>query len=178
MARPLTPPFSEHRDLVAFLGGACLFLSAIEYLIPKPIPLLRVGISNLPLLIGLDVLPPGALLLVGALKVAGQGLVAGTLFSYVTLFSAAGTLASVLAMLAVRRLLGRHIGLVGIGVCGAMLSNLVQLLLARFLVFGDGAWLLAAPFLAIGTVMSAVLGWIAERFVARSRWLASLKGAA
>jgi heptaprenyl diphosphate synthase len=176
-ARRSEPP-ARPADLVAFLGGACLFLSAIEYLIPKPIPFLRVGIANLPLLIGLDLLAPASLLLVAALKVAGQGLVTGTLFSYVTLFSAGGTLASALAMLAVRRALGRRVTLVGVGVIGALVSNLCQLLLARLLVFGEGVWLVAAPFLAVGTVTAAVLGWLAEGFAARSRWLASVRGRA
>ncbi len=102
-----TAPRSDDRDLVAFLGGLCLFLSTVEYLVPKPIPFLRIGIANLPLLIGLDLLSPGRLLLVACLKVIGQGLVSGTLTSYVFLFSAAGTFTSALAMLAARRISGR-----------------------------------------------------------------------
>lgn len=169
-------PLSRDHELVAFLGGVSLFLSTIEYLIPKPIPFLRVGIANLPLLIGLDIMSPGLLLLLATLKVLGQGLVTGTLFSYVFLFSAAGTYASALAMLAVRAVAGGRISLIGIGVIGALLSNLSQILLARLLVFGQGAWLIAAPFLAVGTVTSAGLGWFAERFKSSSRWLATLRG--
>jgi heptaprenyl diphosphate synthase len=160
---------------VAFLGAICLFLSTVEYLIPKPIPFLRVGIANLPILMSLDLLPAPLLLLLVVLKVLGQGLIGGTLFSYVFLFSAAGSFASALAMLAVRRLLGSRISLVGVGVLGALFSNTAQILLARLLIFGEGAWLIAPPFLALGTVTAALLGVFAERFVARSRWLASVR---
>ena len=91
MRRSPMAPRSDDRDLVAFLGGLCLFLSTIEYLVPKPVPFLRIGIANLPLLIGLGILSPGQLLLVALLKVIGQGLVSGTLATYVFLFSAAGS---------------------------------------------------------------------------------------
>jgi heptaprenyl diphosphate synthase len=123
-------------ELVAFLGGLSLFLSTVEYLLPKPVPFLRIGIANLPLLIALDLLSPAHLLLLATLKVIGQGLVTGTLFSYVFIFSAAGSYASALAMLATRRLAGPRIGLIGIAVSGALCSNLGQIGLARLLVFG------------------------------------------
>jgi heptaprenyl diphosphate synthase len=173
--RRSTRSLTRRLDLVAFLGAICLFLSTVEYLIPKPIPFLRVGIANLPILMSLDLLPAPLLLLLVVLKVLGQGLIGGTLFSYVFLFSAAGSFASALAMLAVRRLLGSRISLVGVGVLGALFSNTAQILLARLLIFGEGAWLIAPPFLALGTVTATLLGVFAERFVARSRWLASVR---
>jgi heptaprenyl diphosphate synthase len=178
MRRSLTPPRSDGRDLVAFLGGLCLFLSTIEYLVPKPVPFLRIGIANLPLLVGLDLLSPGQLLAVAVLKVIGQGMVSGTLATYVFLFSAAGTFSSALTMLAVRRLAGPRISLVGVSVLGALLSNIAQIGLAIGLdLIGRGAWVIAPPFIAAGTVSSALLGWFAERFSRSSRWLASVRGA-
>jgi heptaprenyl diphosphate synthase len=176
MRRRLTAPHSDDRDLVAFLGGLCLFLSTVEYLVPKPVPFLRIGIANLPLLVGLDLLSPGQLLLVAGLKAIGQGLVSGTLATYVFLFSAAGTFTSALAMIAVRRIAGSRMSLVGVGVCGALLSNLAQIGLAIGLdLIGRGAWVIAPPFIAVGTVSAALLGWFAERFAASSRWLAKVR---
>jgi heptaprenyl diphosphate synthase len=168
---------TDRSDLIAFLGALCLFLSAIEYMIPKPIPFLRVGIANLPILLSLDLLPVPLLLLVVLLKVIGQGLIGGTLVSYVFLFSAAGSFASAFAMLACRRLFGNSMSLVGVGVLGALFSNTAQILMARWLIFGEGAWLIAPPFLAIGTVTSVVLGIFAEQFAARSKWLAGMRAA-
>lgn len=173
--RKSTTSLTRRLDLVALLGALCLFLSAIEYMIPKPVPFLRVGIANLPVLIGLDLLPVPLVLLVVLLKILGQALLGGTLLSYVFLFSAVGSLASALSMLFFRRLCGRQISLVGAGIFGALFSNTMQLWLARVLIFGEGAWLIAPPFIALGTVTAAVLGAFAERFASRSRWLASVK---
>jgi heptaprenyl diphosphate synthase len=171
---PMTSP-TERRDRVAFLGALCMFLSTIEFLLPKPIPFLRVGIANLPILIGLEILTPGELFLVVLLKVLGQGLVGGTLVSYIFLFSAVGSFASGAAMLAVHRLLGRRVTAVGVSVAGALFSNLAQVILARLLIFGEGAWLIAPPFLAVGTVTSVLMGVFAERFSRVSLWVKGMR---
>ncbi len=170
-----TKSLTDGLDRVAFLGGLCLFLSTVEFLIPKPIPYLRVGIANLPILLGLELLTPSQVFLLVLLKVLGQGLVGGTLASYVFLFSAVGSFASGAAMLAVHRLMGARVSAVGISVAGALFSNTAQIVLARLLIFGESAWLIAPPFLAVGTVTSVLLGLFADRFSRMSRWMASQK---
>jgi heptaprenyl diphosphate synthase len=177
MHQTSTSSRTSRADLVALLGGLCMALSALEYMIPKPVPFLRVGIANLPILIGLDLLPLPLLLLVVVLKVVGQGLVGGTLVSYVVLFSAAGSFTSAFAMIGARRLFGPRMTLLGVSVIGALFGNAAQIALARLLIFGEGAWLIAPAFLAVGTVTAVVLGSFAERFAARSVWWKSLRGA-
>ncbi|MDR1230490.1 MAG: heptaprenyl diphosphate synthase, partial [Spirochaetaceae bacterium] len=46
--KPLTSPLDEAgiRKTAALLGAFCLFLSSIEYMIPKPLPFMRLGIAN------------------------------------------------------------------------------------------------------------------------------------
>ena len=156
---------------LAMLGAFCLFLSTIEYLIPKPVPFLRTGIANLPLMLALDILPFGEVALLALIKVIGQGIVTGTLFSYILLFSLAGTFASVLSMCALRRLLGPgRVSMVGISALGALLSNGAQLVLARVFVFGPGVRYLVPPFLAAGLITGSCLGFFCERFMGKSRW--------
>ena len=73
---------SKKLDATALLGALSLFLSTLEYLIPKPLPFIRLGLANLPILIALFLLPPKFIFLLIGLKILGQGLVNGTLFSY------------------------------------------------------------------------------------------------
>jgi heptaprenyl diphosphate synthase len=160
---------------VALAAAACLFLSSLEYLIPKPLPFLRLGLANLPLLACLDLLPAGPFFLLLGLKALGQGLVQGSLFSVIFLFSAAGTLASGAVMLGARRLFGRRMSLIGVSVLGALASNLAQLALAGRIAFGPSAWLIAPPFLAVGLATSAALGALAQRYQARSAFLRRLQ---
>jgi heptaprenyl diphosphate synthase len=170
-AQPGKARTSGKRRTLAILGAFCLFLSTIEYLIPKPVPFMRIGIANLPLMLALDILPFGDFLLLALIKVVGQGLVTGTLFSYVLLFSLAGTFVSALSMYALRRLLGpERVGMAGISVTGALLSNGAQLALARIFVFGPSVRYIVPPFLAMGVITGTILGILCERFIQNSRW--------
>ncbi|WP_319476247.1 Gx transporter family protein [Marispirochaeta aestuarii] len=162
-------------DLVAFLGALCLFLSTVEYLFPKPIPFMRLGLANLPILVSLYLLPFPYLMLLTLVKVAGQGLINGTLASYVFIFSVAGSYSSVLVMYAVSRISGRFLSLVGVSLVGSLTSNAVQVLLSIYFIFGKNAVMIAPLFLGIGTVSGLLIGLIAEGFVERSRWHAKLR---
>jgi heptaprenyl diphosphate synthase len=150
-----------------------MFLSTVEYMIPKPLPFMRIGIANLPLLLALDILPLRFFLILTGIKITGQALITGSLFSFVFLFSLTGTAVSALSMYALRRLLGKNlIGFAGLSVFGSLLSNGAQLFLARFFVFGPGIRYAVPPFLAMGLISGAALGIFCEYFSARSRWYA------
>lgn len=159
------------------LAALALMLSSIEYIIPKPVPFLRLGLANLPVLIALGLLPPGRVFLLVLLKVSGQALIQGNFLSIALLFSAAGSFSSAAVMLAAKKLGGRHVSLMGISILGALASNIIQILLARLLVFGSYAWLIAPLFLLLGLASSTVLGLVAESYWRRSRWLRGLRAA-
>lgn len=152
---------TEEEQLLALYGAFCLFLSTIEFLIPKPVPFFRLGLANLPILLALRKESPRFILSLVGLKILGQALVNGTLFSYIFVFSTAGSLASGFTMTFLSFLPARYLSLIGISVMGALSSNLVQILLARYFLLGEGAWLIGPPFLALGTVTGILLGGIA-----------------
>jgi heptaprenyl diphosphate synthase len=163
----------EARKTLALLGAFCLFLSTIEYMIPKPMPFMRIGIANLPLMLALDIFPFHAFLVLVAIKALGQALITGTLFSYIFLFSLTGTFLSSVSMYINRRLLGSgRVSFIGIGTFGAMVSNVTQLALAWVFVFGNSVRYIAPPFLAAGLVTGIALGAFCEVFTRRSRWYA------
>ena len=167
---------SEVRKTIALLGAFCLFLSTIEYMIPKPMPFMRIGIANLPLILALDIFPfPTFLVLIG-IKVLGQALITGTLFSYIFLFSLAGTTLSAVTMYVLRRVLGSgRITLIGVSTAGAMLSNISQLTLAWLFIFRDNVKFIAPPFMGAGVITGIVLGLFCEMFTRRSQWYAARK---
>lgn len=165
---------SNRFDFVALLGAFALFLSTVEYMIPKPLPFMRIGLANLPLLIGLGLLTAPEYFLLALLKVVGQGLVSGTLFSYIALFSLAGTAASATLMYLLHRYLRKWLSLLGISIAGAMASNIAQLYLSQILLFGEAVRLVAPPFLIVGFITSILLGVFANKFVATSQWYRSV----
>jgi len=156
---------------LALLGSLCLFLSAVEYLIPKPLPFMRIGLANFPLLLALGIFKQKDFFLLALIKVLGQGIINGTFFSYVFLFSLAGTFSSAAVMYGVYALFGKkHLGFAGIGCAGAMASNAIQLVLARYFIFGPALRYMAPPFLASGFITGIALGIICEYFCRHSIW--------
>ncbi|GAB1458057.1 hypothetical protein MASR2M48_33650 [Spirochaetota bacterium] len=164
----------EETRLVAFLAALCLFMSTIEYAIPKPVPFFRIGLANAPMLLAVRKLSPGKMLLLAALKALGQGLISGTFLSYVFLFSLAGTFSSCLTMIAVAAIGGSRVTRIGISVSSGLVSNIAQLVLARYILFGSGIGYLTPLILGIGTASSVFLGYVSELFIRESRWYALL----
>jgi len=161
---------------LALLGACCFFLAAVEYMIPKPLPFMRIGLANLPLMLALDIFPFPSFLILVCIKVLGQALITGTLFSYIFLFSLTGTFFSALLMWSLRRTLKKRISFIGIGTAGAMVSNAAQLALAYVFIFKENARYIAPPFLAVGLITGIVLGVFCEVFTRRSQWYKAVSG--
>ena len=168
--------FSNKADVTALLGAFCLFLSAIEYMLPKPMPFMRLGIANLPLLLAVDLLPFQWFIALAFVKVIGMSIISGSLFSFIALFSLAGTLSAALLMWGFRRLGGRYISQIGVSIVGAMASNAIQIIIARYVIFGQAAWLIAPVFLVMGLITGTALGFFAEHFARHSTWYACAAG--
>jgi heptaprenyl diphosphate synthase len=167
---------AQRADLTALLGAFCFFLSAVEYMIPKPLPFMRLGIANLPILLAVDLLPLPWYLVLALVKVVGMSVISGSLFSYVALFSLAGTLVAAAVMWTAKKAGGKLISSVGVSILGAVASNAVQIVIARFVIFGEAARLIAPVFLVMGLVTGAILGLFTERFAATSKWYRIAKG--
>lgn len=165
----------ERLELVAFMGALCLFFSTIEYLFPKPFPFFRIGLANLPVLIGLELFSGPYVLLLVLLKVLGQGLINGTLASYVFFFSLAGSFASAFVMIGVHRLFRSQISLLGVSIFGSLASNAVQVFLSVRFIFGLAAWVIAPLFLGLGLASGVAVGLFAKEFAAKSRWFKRIR---
>jgi uncharacterized membrane protein len=172
-----TRSYAEGRArLASFLAALAFFLSAVEYMLPRPVPFMRLGLANLPILLAVDLLPFGSYISLVFVKVLGMSILSGSLFSYVALFSLAGSLASALVMRGLRFVAKeRHLSYIGLCVAGALASNLAQVALARVFVFGASARYMLPAFLGLGLVSGLVLGGFAELFALNSAWLRKAK---
>ena len=162
------------KKLLPFLAALCLFLAAVEYAIPKPLPFLRLGLANLPVIIALFIMPTRDIYKLILLKIIGQALITGTLFSYIFLFSAAGSLASGLTMLGVHRILRNRISCIGLSLAGAAANNIAQLIVAHLILFGSATRYIAPILLISGAVTGLILGIFTQMFTERSKWFRGL----
>ncbi|MCQ2573741.1 MAG: Gx transporter family protein [Treponema sp.] len=159
---------------LSFFAALCFFLSVVETAIPKPVPFFRLGLANLPVMLSFAYMSRKESSLLIFLKVLLQGIVSGTLFSYIFLFSLAGSLASGFSMMAVYSALKRT-SWVGVSLCGGLFNNAAQLVCAYFIMFGDSVRYIAPVLLTISFVTSFLLGLAANIFEQNSEWLKVLK---
>ncbi|MBN1647904.1 MAG: Gx transporter family protein [Spirochaetales bacterium] len=162
-------------DLIAFFGAVSMFFAAVEFLFPKPVPWMRLGIANIPILLALGIFDLKELLLLASIKVIGQGIINGTLASHVFLFSAAGTFSSTLVMFGLKKLLKHRVSLLGISIAGAFVSNSVQTFLSLAIIFEKEAWIIIPYFMGSGFIASIIVGLFANQVSEKSVWFAELR---
>jgi len=168
---------------LSFFAALCFFLSVVETAIPKPVPFFRLGLANLPVMLSFAYMSRKESSLLILLKVLLQAIVSGTLFSYIFLFSLAGSLSSGFGMMAVysvftagKKARPSFISWIGISMAGGLLNNAAQLVCAYFVMFGDSVRYIAPLLLSISFVTSFLLGIVANVFEERSEWLKVLEG--
>ena len=168
----------SHTKLISFLAALCLFLATIENAIPNPLPFLRLGLANLPVILALYLIPWRKILLLVLFKIVAQGIISGTLLSYIFLFSAGGSFSSAIAMMGIFALFGNKtnerklfsVSAVGISLFGSLASTFAQLLLAKFFLFGENARYVAPILLISGLLTGLLLGIFTELFERKSKW--------
>lgn len=159
---------------IAFFSALCFFLSAVEYAVPKPLPFFKIGFANLPILISLSVLKKKETLLLVFLKIFLQAVVSGTLFSYVFIFSFAGSVASGLSMMLAYFIFRSKISFIGVSICGGLANNVAQIFLAGIFIFGSNVKFIAPPMLSVSFCTSLALGIFSEKFCRKSVWFNEL----
>ena len=160
-------------DSLIFISAMCLFLSAVEYAIPKPLPFLRLGLANLPVIIFLKKIRLRDLFLIIIFKVLGQGMISGTLFSYIFIFSLSGSFSSGLVMYVFYGLLFKNgaISNIGLSLFGAMANCLAQLICAYFIMFGANTLYIVPLMLVFSSITGFLLGLFCNYFENKSKWL-------
>lgn len=157
---------------LSYFSALCLFLSAVEYAIPKPLPFMRLGLANLPILLAVKKMPSRWVIALVAIKILLQAFISGTLISYVFVFSLAGSLASGIAIILLYSILKRTnaLSFVGLSLAGAFANNIAQLVCAKFIMFGENVRYIAPLLLCSGLVTGLALGLFANIFELKSKW--------
>lgn len=145
-----------------------LYLSLLENMIPKPFPWMKIGLSNISVLIALEKFNSKMAIKTLILRVFIQALMLGTLFTpgFIISISAGSISTSVMIFLYKFR---KYLSLVSISSLSGFLHNLLQLIIVYFLLFRNMSLnsksiiIFIAVFLFIGSVTGFITGFIAER---------------
>lgn len=157
---------------IAFFVALCMFLSAIEVAIPKPLPFMRLGLANLPIILALPIVNARQYFFISIMKIFVQTLVSGTLFSYVAVFSFTGSISSSTAMFLLWQIAKKTclISFLGISITGALFNNIAQLLMSVLFLFKENTRYIAFLLLLSGFITGVLLGFFAIYFANNSQW--------
>lgn len=159
-------------ELVALLAGLSLFLATLEFMIPKPLPFMKIGLVNIVLILSLTFLSNKEYFFLVLIKIFSQGLLHGTLFSYVFIFSLIGTLgSSIIMFIMYKTLYNKRISLIGISLSGALISTLLQLVLSRYFIFGESIIYMIPIVLMWGVFSGITVGILSSIILKKSKWL-------
>ena len=161
---------------LGLLGSIALVLFVLEALAPRPLPWMKLGLGNIGVLLALLMYGFAAALCVSTLKLVVGGLISGGLGGPAFLVSGGAGLASLAVMAAVKRAGPTLFSPVGLSTVGALIHQVMQLILA-YLLFIDHASLFAFLPLALinglisGILIGLLVYWSLEKIRANG-WLA------
>jgi len=142
---------------IGILVAVGLILFLFESAIPRPLPWLKPGLSNLVTILALYLYGLVPALSVMILRVVIGAFILGTLFNPVFIFALCGGLVSTFVMGLVY-LRFRHIfSMIGISLLGAFFHNLTQILLATFLIVNSTKLLVLLPIMLLSSLFSGFL---------------------
>lgn len=154
---------------IGLLAAAAVVLFVFEGLAPRPLPWMKLGLGNLPVMLALMGYGPLAALAVSVLKLFIGGLLSGSLANPAFFIGAGAGMCSWLVM-SVARALGKSIfSAVGLGIWGAVTHQLAQLALAYIYIGQWGMWTLLPVALLGGLISGILIGllahWVHDRSV-------------
>ena len=145
-----------------------LYLSLAENFIPKPFPWMKLGLSNIAVLIALEKFDSKFAMELVLLRIFIQALMLGTLFTPGFIISLTAGALTTLFMIGLYKFRD-HLSLIAISSMSAFLHNLIQLIVVYFLMFRNVSiysksimgfvWI----FLFIGVIAGVITGFIAEK---------------
>ncbi|QNM14680.1 MULTISPECIES: Gx transporter family protein [Fusobacterium] len=145
-----------------------LYLSLAENFIPKPFPWMKLGLSNIAVLIALEKFDSKFAMELVLLRIFIQALMLGTLFTPGFIISLTAGALTTLFMIGLYKFRD-HLSLIAISSMSAFLHNLIQLIVVYFLMFRNVSiysksimgfvWV----FLLIGVIAGVITGFIAEK---------------
>lgn len=168
--------FARPRDVarLGLMASAAIVLFAFESLVPKPLPWMRLGLGNLPVLVALVSFGGGPALAISTIKLVVGGLLSGGFAGPAFVIGGGAGLASWLVMVAVRRIGARLFSVVGLSIWGALAHQLSQLALAAGYIGHSGLFALLPLALFSALVSGGVIGllawWTLEQ-LAKIGWL-------
>lgn len=148
---------------IIFFAFISSFIAAVENMFPRPLPYVRIGFSFIIILIILDTFSLKELILLIIIKNVSVALIFAYIFTPPFYLGITGGLASVVVMKVLSRF-KRVFSLYGISVVGAMVSNIIQAYISKFLFKLPDISFLIIPISILSLITGSIVGVFALLF--------------
>jgi len=152
----------DKRGLTAYLTALSLSLALFENALPRVMPFLRLGLSNIPLLLALSMLSAKDYAMLALSKAVLSALSQGTLFSEFFLLSLSSGIASGFVMYAMHKLLGKHCTLYSVSALGSAASSVAQVF-SSSLFLSESVLMLMPYAILLGTLTGVFTAYVASK---------------
>jgi len=151
--------------ILAFFTACAVTVYILESFIPKPLPFMKLGLSNVVILVLLMAGNRRSAFLVALAKTFIGGIFTGTLISPTTLLSSGGTVISFVIMILMIKL-PVNFSILGISIAGAVAHNFTQISLVRLILIKENSIFYLTPLLILmGIVTGIITGYLAKIFI-------------
>ncbi len=145
---------------ISLLAALGVVLYTMENFIPSPLPWLRLGLSNIAILLGLYLYGLKGGLWVFLFKLFLGSLFSGRLFSPFFFFTLGGGGVSLFIMWSAWKLFSPPLSIVGVSILGGVSHNITQLFIAYLLFPYSQLFILTPIFTLLGLVTGSIIGII------------------
>jgi heptaprenyl diphosphate synthase len=161
------PPLKSisHLTRLAVLVAAGSVLFVFESAIPRPLPWLKPGLSNLVVLVVLYLYGFRSAFLIMLLRVLIGAMILGTLFNPAFLLAIGGGVTATIMMAVFLVAFGKQFSIIGISLIGAFAHNLAQVVLAAIWVIHSERVFYLAPIMLLSSLFSGFLVGIFAHYV-------------
>lgn len=153
----------KNNEKVALFAGLSAFIAVFENFIPTPIPILRLGFSNIPICLGFTIFKFREIFFIAIFKTLFSHLFRGTLFGYPFLVGFVGTLFFTFFLFPFYKIFKDKISFVGLNVVGAFLHNLGQIVCSFIFLPYKVVLLFGIILLIVGTITGVINGLISNK---------------
>lgn len=165
---------THQKSILALLLAVGLILFVFESYLPRPLPWVKPGLSNVVSLLALYWFGFPSAVLVTLLRVFLGAMILGTMFNPLFLLSLGGGLAAVLSMGFVFALAKNYLSPIGVSVIGAFFHILTQLMLATLILIHRLEFLHFLPMMLVSAVITGiVVGLLARILIEKLQFMAS-----
>ncbi len=156
-ARIVSSHGNERKFYIVYLASMAMILSILEYMIPKPLPWLKIGLANAITLYSFGVLRDREVMTMVFVRVTAVALMLGTIISTTFLLSLTSAVSSFLAMWIAIKIFRKVLSVVGISVIGAVASNLSQLIVVNMLFIKSNVSYYIVPILLLTALVGGII---------------------